>query len=629
MEIEIVEEPSKGFLGLGSRKAIVRLTLKTSQVDHPLPVSPRGVGVKNGTLFLIPPDTKGGNIPVIRFSSEFHVLYRGETVTKEVELTHGLDSLEVNLPPDREPELRYEIATDTKKVRAELVWKKIPGVKYSLQDHPVTNILTLRLAKNEIKPPGLTLKDVEELVRVEGLTYGLKIADLTEETLAASQGTHLIAVGRTPGETIHPFIKYVFKESGTDVDDDALRIDYYEVHGTEGVHEGAVLAVKDPGRLGAPGVDVYGKPIASEPLKKLDLVIGEGVRLSEDGLHAIATTSGLPSLRNGMIRVTDVYELAGDADVSTGNITMDGDIIIRGNVLENIKVQSKKGVIVVQGLVSGGTLRAGGSITVLRNVVRAQLHSGGVTVSQIRTGNLLRKISSQLEALEVAYEAIVRQAENVPFENLIRHLIELKFHALPEDIKSLGDEISKIEQESESDGEKYANLIKTIDRYVVPRGSGFLTINDAQELRQLRREIKARIEELESESPIEADVEVGYLQNSHIEASGSVAVKGKGCFYSTVLAGKNFSIAGGVFRGGQVTVNSGSIVAKELGGPKGIATIAKIVGTGSISASLVHPNVTVVIGHQSYKFSETTSMVKVYFHDNILTVYSGSNKIHG
>lgn len=65
MEIEIVEEPSKGFLGLGARKAVVRLTLKTSQVDHPLPDSPSGVGVKNGTLFLIPPDTKGGNLSLI------------------------------------------------------------------------------------------------------------------------------------------------------------------------------------------------------------------------------------------------------------------------------------------------------------------------------------------------------------------------------------------------------------------------------------------------------------------------------------------------------------------------------------------------------------------------------------
>jgi hypothetical protein len=95
------------------------------------------------------------------------------------------------------------------------------------------------------------------------------------------------------------------------------------------------------------------------------------------------------------------------------------------------------------------------------------------------------------------------------------------------------------------------------------------------------------------------------------------------------LAGNGFKIPAGVFRGGQVTVNEGTIMAKELGGPKGIATVAQVLRTGSIVSSLVHPNVTVVMGSQSYKFDETTSMVKVYFQDNLLTIYSGSNKIHG
>ncbi|HBN94885.1 MAG TPA: hypothetical protein DDZ66_01175, partial [Firmicutes bacterium] len=71
------------------------------------------------------------------------------------------------------------------------------------------------------------------------------------------------------------------------------------------------------------------------------------------------------------------------------------------------------------------------------------------------------------------------------------------------------------------------------------------------------------------------------------------------------------------------------ITAKELGGPKGIATTAQVLTTGRITSSLVHPNVTVIIGSQSYKFDETTSLVKVFLQDNLLTVYSGSNKIHG
>lgn len=628
MDIEVVEEPSRGFLGLGASRAVVRLTLKKPEQTQSDPRQTSGVGVKDGRLFL-PSDATKEVVPTIRFGSEFQVLYQGESVANEVKLTHGLDPLEIRLPENREPELHYEIVVDAKKTTAQLIWSRIPGEKYSLSDRTPANLLSLKLAKTLQDPPALALRDVEDLVRIEGLDYGLQLDGLTNEILAASQGSYLIAVGRDPKAARHPSIKYVFMEDGANVDDDALRIDHYAVHGTEGVHEGAVLASKHPGQRGEPGIDVYGQSIEGEPLKKVDLSVGEGARLSDDGLQAIATTSGLPSLHGGVIRVTSVFELSGDADVSTGNITMDGDIIIRGNVLENVKVQSNRGVIVVHGLVSGGTLRSGGSITVLRNAVRAQLYAGGVSITQIHVLNLLRKISTQLESLEVAYNAIVTQADNVPFENLIRHLIELKFNTLPKDIKDLADEVGQIEKDSEDEVQAYAPLAETIERYMVVRGPGAMRIDDAQDLHQLRQVVKDRITELEGQTAMEADCKVGYLQNSNVETSGTVEVTGKGCFYSTVLAGKGFKIASGVFRGGQVTVNSGTIIAKELGGPKGIATTAKVLQTGSITATLVHPNVTVMIGSQSYKFDEKASLVKAYFNDNILTVYSGSNKIHG
>lgn len=628
MDVEIVEEPSKGFLGLGARNAVVRLSVRKPAEALPQTPLRSGVGVQDGELYLTPPDVSTETVPEIRFGSEFQVLYQGEPVTGEIKLTHGLEPLEVRLPDNRQPELHYEIVVDAKKTKAELVWNRIPGVKHSLSNQPLSHPLTLRLTKTQLTPPTLTVKDVEELVRVEGLTYGLQLHGLSDELLSASKGSYVIAVGREPQPSRQPSIEYVFKESGVDIDE-ALRIDHYEVHGTEGVHEGAVLAIKDPGQLGEPGIDVYGQPIDAEPLKKVEIVVGEGVRLSDDGLQAIAATSGLPSLQGGVIRVTSLFELPGDADVSTGNITMDGDIIIRGSVLENVRVQSQKGGIVVHGLVSGGTLRSGGSITVLRNALRAHIHAGGVSVRQMRVLNLLRSISAQLEALEVAYDAIVSQADNVPFENLIRHLIELKFSSLPTDVKSLTEELGQIRDDSTDDTEQYEALIRTMDEHLMAGSGGILRIEGTNELRQFRQTLRERIGELEGQTTVEANVEVGYLQNSHVEASGTVGVTGKGCFYSTVLAGKGFRIAGGVFRGGQVTVNSGSIVAKELGGPTGIATTAQILRTGNISAALVHPNVTAVIGSQSYRFSDTASMVKVYFHDNILTVYSGSNKIHG
>lgn len=629
VDVEVVEKPSSGFLGFKSAKAVVRLTLKHTAKVRSEPSHIGVVGVKHGKLEYTPPLSPDGIVPTIRFGSELHVLYNGVEVEREIKLTEGLEPLEILLPENREPELTYEIEVDTKKTTANLVWKRTPGVEYCLADQAATNQLKLSLSKDLIPAPVLTPTDIEHLIQIKGLKYGLQTDGLTEETLAQSQGKYLLAKGTEPKATQQPTIRYVFQEDTNHFDVDALRIDHYEAHGTEGIKEGTVLAIKQPGSPAISGRDVFGEIIEGEPIREIEFSLGEGVKLSDDGLQVIAMVSGLPSLQSGVIRVTNVFELQGDADVSTGNITMDGDIIIKGNVTENVKVQSNNGVILVNGLVSGGILRTGGSITVLKNVVRAELYAGGTSVIQIRLLNLLRKISGQLEALAVAYHAIVSQADNVPFENLVRHLIELKFSSLPKDIKELADELEGIKSGSEEDALKYTGLLKMMDNCVLVQGSNSLRINDEEQLNDIRQIVKARIAEFEGADTTDSNVKVGYLQNSKVEASGSIEVTGKGCFYSTLMAGKDFTISNGVFRGGQVTVDSGAITAKELGGPKGITTSAFILQKGRIAANLVHPNVSVGIGGQSYKFDEATSMIKVYLQDNILTIYSGSNKIHG
>lgn len=630
VDIEVLEKPAKGLFGRRTGKAVVRATLR--QPAGTKTPGPKGIGlvsVKNGILEYEAPSAPGGEAPVITFGSDVEVLYHGEPVEKEVKLTEGLGPLEIVLPENREPELNYQIVADASGTKAELVWKRFPGAEYTLADKPPANQLRLTVVKREVEAPVLTLEDVRQLVQIEGLKYGLQLDGLTEDLLRKSHGSYLLAKGKEAQAPKQPSIRYVFQEDTPQVDEDAIRIDYYAVHGTKGVKAGDVLAVKDPGEPGQPGIDVFGNIIESEPLKQVEIAVGEGAALSDNGLKAVALVPGLPSLQRGVIRVTNVFELSGDADVSTGNITMDSDIIIHGNVMDNVKVESKNGTIVVHGLVSGGELRTGGSITVLRNVVRAELNAGGMSVAQMRLLNLLRSIADQLEDLSVAYDAIVSQAENIPFENLIRHLIELKFNSLPKMVKELCGEVEQILGEQGQERERYAALLKTVEICQPLSGSGALGINDIEELQELRQSIGSRIAELENAKTVEADIKIGYAQNSQIEASGIVEVTGKGCFYSTVVAGKGFRIAGGVFRGGQITVTDGTIIAKELGGPKGIATLAQVLNSGQIQASLVHPNVSVTIGSQSYKFDETASLVKARIEDGLLTVYSGSHKIHG
>lgn len=624
VEVEVLQEPARrGLFRLKNQPAQVRVTLK----EEPCSQATGTVAVINGELCFTPPPP-GGLPPSIEFGSEIRVSYGGEQKVREVVLAEGLEPLEVSLPADIEPVLHYDLVVDASKTRAQLVWNCTPGVSHRLADHPPTPRLRLQVLKREVPGRRLTLPEVEEIALAAGLTYGLRLGELTEEMLQAPQGSFDLALGTPAKPGSDAAIKFVFQDDPRDVDLDAIRVDHYELHGTSGVSQGAVLAVKEPARPGEPGRDVYGQVIHPQPVRDAEIKVGEGAELSADGLQAIAAVAGLPYLQGGVIRVREVFELAGDADVSTGNITMDGDIIIRGNVLENVKVQSNSGSITVHGLVSGATLRTRGSITVVRNVVRSQLYAGGASVARMQLLNLLEGVSEQLEGLIAAVESISSQAGNISFENLIRHLLELKFSDLPKGLKELsrfldGNNEEELGESSE-DRESLASLLERnlFDTERVLKGS----LDSLKGYHQLVVRSMGTLKDL---GVMESHVRVGYLQNSRVEASGAVTVTGQGCFYSTVLAGTGFSVSNGVFRGGTVTVESGAVVARELGGPAGISTSVSLLKGGRITASLVHPNVSVAIGLQSFKFDETTPMVKVFLNEGLLTVYSGSNKIHG
>lgn len=621
VEVEVLQQPQRrGFLGLKRQPAEVRVTVK----EEPGPPPEEGtLAVVNGRLVYEPPPP-GGLPPILEFGPEVQVLYGGVQVQREVALTTGLTSLEIVLPVDIDPELHYDVVVDPMRTKAQLVWKRTPGVVHRLADQPPRSRLRLQVVREPVPAPALTVEQVAEIAATAGLKYGLRLGELNQDLLSELEGTYDLAVGTPPTPGHDASIRYVFQDDPKPVDLDAIRIDHFELHGTSGVPKGAVLAVKTPPEPGLPGRDVYGQVIHPSPVRDVEIWVGEGAALSDDGLQAIALVAGLPYLQAGTIRVKEVFELPGDADVSTGNISMDGDIIIRGSVLENIRVQSNTGSIVVHGLVSGATLRTRGSITVFRNVVRSQLFAGGASIARMRMANLLEKLAEQLEGLIAASESIVAQVEHLSFESLTKHLIELKFSDLPKLLKELTGCLATAQ---EAEDEDRCSLVDILDSALF--NTDDILKQGLPQLKTYQQLVLRSIERVKEVGVLESHVRVGYLQNSSVEASGSVTVTGQGCFYSTVLAGTGFSVASGVFRGGKVTVESGTVQARELGGPAGIATSANLLKSGRIVANLVHPNVMISIGVQSFKFDETTSQVKAFLNENLLTVYSGSRKLLG
>ncbi len=158
------------------------------------------------------------------------------------------------------------------------------------------------------------------------------------------------------------------------------RVDYRERDTVHSVTAGQVLVYLIPPEPGTPGRDVLGHSLAAQEGDPCSVQAGENVELTEDGSAFRATTAGMVVLDGEALSVTDVYEINGDVDFSTGNIRMDqGSVRIKGAVRAGFSVIASKDIVVGEA-VENATVEAGGDIEVRRGIVmrdEGSLKAGG------------------------------------------------------------------------------------------------------------------------------------------------------------------------------------------------------------------------------------------------------------
>lgn len=141
--------------------------------------------------------------------------------------------------------------------------------------------------------------------------------------------------------------------------------DYKNLNVFEGVRVGAPLAVLEAPGEGTEGCNVKGRIIPARKGQDVKLPKGKNVFASKDGLSLIAAKNGRVDYINGQIVVSDVFRIAGDVDMGTGNIKFDGDVIVMGNVISGLTVEAT-GTVEVGGYVEAANIIAGKDI-ILRN----------------------------------------------------------------------------------------------------------------------------------------------------------------------------------------------------------------------------------------------------------------------
>lgn len=173
-------------------------------------------------------------------------------------------------------------------------------------------------------------------------------------------------------------------------------VDFHQLDMISSCKKGDVLATLTPVDYGKPGIDVCGNIIKPAKVNNKALRHGLNIHLSEDGLHLISDVDGHVTLTDGKVFVSDTYDVKGDVDASTGDITYEGNVVVRGNVITGFAIRAK-GDIEVNGVVEGAYIEAGGQIVLKRGMQ-------GMNKGILKAGsNIIAKFLENAEVIAGGY----------------------------------------------------------------------------------------------------------------------------------------------------------------------------------------------------------------------------------
>ncbi len=216
----------------------------------------------------------------------------------------------------------------------------------------------------------ITLEDIQDALRHEKIIYGIDekmVSSLLQDREYCTE--YLIGKGTPPTIGKDAKIEYYFStnQSLKPKHNEDGSVNYHELNIISKVEKDQLLARLIPAVPGDAGRDVLGNELKPREVQNLRLSYANNIRLSEDETELYSEVTGHASLVQGKVFVSGVYEVPADVDNSIGNINYPGNVSIKGNVKSGFVVRAD-GDIVVEGVVEGAQLYAGGQIIVQRGI---------------------------------------------------------------------------------------------------------------------------------------------------------------------------------------------------------------------------------------------------------------------
>ncbi|HSR03147.1 MAG TPA: FapA family protein, partial [Proteiniclasticum sp.] len=313
-----------------------------------------------------------------------------------------------------------------------------------------------------------------------------------------------------------------------------------------------------------PGVDVKGNDINVLEVKDRDIEATDGAEQIENKIYAIK--DGRPYLKNGKVGVVPLLTVVGDMDKDTEDIDFDGDVVVKGNVQDNMVIKATGNISIIgsvyhseilshqnveiKGKIIGGRIQAGDEDSALHVLLPLVEQMIIITLEifnglQIKDGRNVQDIMDSIHEGKEKMDGVVLEIEKVSslFNETQMKIVEELRKALVHCFK----EIKLLHKE------------------------GFIELNEIYERLQ---ELENRIKEELSDERV---VKVVYAQNATIASSGDIIITGEGSYQAKLSAGNEirYERPGNVVKGG--TLVAGKFIrAGVIGTPSEIETFCKV-----------------------------------------------------
>ncbi len=210
--------------------------------------------------------------------------------------------------------------------------------------------------------------DISQLLHEQAVCSGVDAIACIE---ACNQNftAFTVAKGRKPVDGVDGKVEELFsrmvKHSVRIGENDT--VDYRDLGWLQTVKLGDVICTITYPTDGVPGETVTGKPIPAKNGVMPRIPAGDNLKYSADKTKLLAACEGRVVFRDDNFCIDTQLVINSDVDGNVGNISMPGDVIIKGSVLSGFSVFAK-GNITISGIVENAHVCALGDITISNGV---------------------------------------------------------------------------------------------------------------------------------------------------------------------------------------------------------------------------------------------------------------------